>query len=174
MSDLKDKVRDVEIRKGLFSIKHKVAAFYTSKIKYQEAPQANAVDTLAEQVAAEHAEDYAKNMSKVGFENVRQTVLAYRHKITDFLLLPVAIGSLIIPPVAFLFLVVFGRAFFFKKDIGEHLVERAIVILAVVLAGLWGTIDILYGSITVVVAFDYLIGAFIGVMVYIYLARKTL
>jgi hypothetical protein len=175
MSDLKDKVRDVEIRKRLFGIKHKVAAFYSGKIKYQEQPpQANAVDTLAEQVAAEHAEDYAKNMSKVGFESVRQTVLAYRHKVTDYLLLPVAIGSLIIPPVAFLFLVVFGRAFFFKKDIGKHLVERAIVILAVVLAGLWGTIDILYGSITVVVAFDYLIGAFIGVMVYVYLARKAL
>jgi hypothetical protein len=174
MSDLKDKVRVVEIRKGLFGIKHKVAAFYTSKIKYQEQPpQASAVDTLAEQVAAEHADDYAKDMSKFGFENVRQTVLAYRHKVTDYLLLPVAIGSLIVPPVAFLFLVVFGRAFFFKKNIGKHIVERVIVILAVVMAGAWGTVDILFGRITVVVAFDYLIGAFIGVVVYLYLAWKA-
>jgi hypothetical protein len=174
MSDLKDKVRDVEIKKGLFSIKRKVAAFYTGKIKYQEQPQANAVDTMAEQVAAEHADDYAKDMSAVGFETVRQTVLAYRHKVTDYLLLPVAIGSLIIPPAAFLFLVVFGRAFFFKKDVGKHVVERIIVILAVVMAGLWGTIDILFGQITVVIAFDYLIGAFIGVVVFVYLARKAI
>jgi hypothetical protein len=175
MSDLKDKVRDVEIRKGLYSVKNKVADFYTSKIKYQEQPsQASAVDTMAEQVAAEHADDYTKDMNKVGFENVRQAVLAYRHKVTDYLLLPVAIGSLIVPPVAFLFLVVFGRAFFFKKDVGKHVVERIIVILAVVMAGLWGTVDILFGQITVVIAFDYLIGAFIGVLVFIYLARKAI
>jgi hypothetical protein len=175
MSDLKDRLREVELKKGLYGIKGKVAAFYTSKIKYQEQPEeAKAVDSIAEAVAVEHAKDYADNVGKIGFESVRETVLAYRHKLTDYLLLPVVLGSLIVPPVALLFLVVFGRAFFFKKEVGESIVERIIVIGAVVMAGLWATVDILFGQITVLVSFDYLIGALIGVIVFIYLARKAI
>jgi hypothetical protein len=175
MSDLKDRLREVELKKGLHGIKGKVAAFYTSKIKYQDQPEeAKAVDTMAEAVAVEHAKDYADDVGKIGFESVRKTVLAYRHKLTDYLLLPVVLGSLIVPPVALLFLVVFGRAFLFKKEVGESIVERIIVIGAVVMAGLWATIDILFGQITVLVSFDYLIGALIGVIVFIYLARKAI
>jgi hypothetical protein len=177
LSDLKDKVRDVEIKKGLNSIKHKVATFYSSKIKYQEQVEdTKTVDAIAEEVAAEHAKDYAENMDKKGFVSVRETVLAYRHKLTDYLLLPVVLGSLIVPPVAFLFLVVFGRAFFFKKDVGKSILERVIVIGAVVMAGAWATVDIYFGltqGISVLVSFDYRIGAFIGVIVFIYLARKA-
>jgi hypothetical protein len=175
MSDLKDRVREVELKKGLHSIKGKVVAFYTSKMKYQERPEeSKAVDTAAEAVVAEHAKDYADNVSKIGFESVRETVLAYRHKLTDYLLLPVVLGSLIVPPVALLFLVVFGRAFFFKKEVGKSIVERIIVIGAVVMAGLWATVDIIFGQITVLVSFDYLIGTLIGVIFFIYLARKSI
>jgi hypothetical protein len=175
MSDLKDRLREVEVKKGLHSIKGKVAAFYTSRIKYQEQPEeAKAVDTIAEAVAVEHAKDYADTVGKIGFESVRETVLAYRHKVTDYLLLPVVLGSLIVPPIALLFLVVFGRAFFYKKEVGQSIVERIIVIGAVVMAGLWATVDILFGQITVLVSFDYLIGALIGVIFFIYLARKAI
>jgi ABC-type enterochelin transport system permease subunit len=72
--------------------------------------------------------------------------------------------------------VVFGRAFFFKKDVGKSILERVIVIGAVVMAGAWATVDIYFGltqGISVLVSFDYLIGAFIGVIVFIYLARKA-
>jgi hypothetical protein len=42
------------------------------------------------------------------------------------------------------------------------------------MAGLWATVDILFGQITVLVSFDYLIGALIGVIFFIYLARKAI
>lgn len=122
----------------------------------------------------EHAGEYADTLNKIGFESVRETVLAYRHMVTDYLLLPVVLGSLVVPPVALLFLVVFGRAFFFKKEVGRSLLERIIVVGAVMMAGAWASVDIIFGQITVLVSFDYLIGAFIGVIVFLYLARRAI
>ncbi len=175
--DLRAKLREVEIRKGLTGIKTKVANFYSSRIKReQEEPgEEKAVDAIAEEYAFGHAQDYAEALDKIGFERVRETVLAYRHMITDDLLLPVALGSLILPPVALLFFAVWIRAFLLKKEVGQTLLERIIVIAAVVMAGLYASAEIILGQqITVIVSFDYLIGAFIGCIIFVYLARKAI
>ncbi|WXG43679.1 MAG: hypothetical protein WED04_06505 [Promethearchaeati archaeon SRVP18_Atabeyarchaeia-1] len=176
MSDLSDKLKEGEVRRGLNSLKDRIEGFYNSKIKReQEQPEEQkAVDKVAEAVALEHAGEYADTLNKIGFESVRETVLAYRHMVTDYLLLPVVLGSLVVPPVALLFLVVFGRAFFFKKEVGRSLLERIIVVGAVMMAGAWASVDIIFGQITVLVSFDYLIGAFIGVIVFLYLARRAI
>jgi hypothetical protein len=176
MSDLRDRVRELEMKKGLNDLKHRIAGFYNGKIRreQEEPEEKKEIDTIAETAAVEHAKEYEDTLDKSGFESVRETVLAYRHKVTDYLLLPVVLGSLIIPPIALLFLVVFFRAFFFRKEVGESLLERTIVVGAVVMAALWATIDIIYGGITVLISFDYLIGAFIGCIVFVYLARKAI
>jgi hypothetical protein len=177
LSELRDRLKEVEVRKGLSNLSNKITGLYSTKAKKEEekpAPEA-AVETYAEAFAFDHAQDYAQELDKIGFEKVRETVLAYRHGITDDLLLPVALGSLIVPPVAFLFLVIFVKAFLLRREVGRGILERLIIVAAVLLTGLYASAEIiLFPRVDLFISFDYLIGTVIGVIVFIYLARKAL
>lgn len=177
LSELRDRLKEVEVRKGLSNLSDKITNIYSTKVKKEEekpAPAA-AVETYAEAFAFDHAQDYAEELDKIGFEKVRETVLAYRHGITDDLLLPVALGSLIVPPVAFLFLVIFIKAFILRREVGRGILERLIIVTAVLMTGLYASAEIIFApSIELLISFDYLIGTVIGVIVFVYLARKAL
>jgi hypothetical protein len=180
LSELRDRLKEVEVRKGLSNLSNKITSLYSQRAKKEEEKPAveGAVETYAEAFAFDHAQDYAQELDKIGFEKVRETVLAYRHGITDDLLLPVALGSLIVPPVAFLFLVIFAKAFLLRREVGRGILERLIIVTAVLLTGLYASVEIIFAStireLITLISFDYLIGTVIGVIVFIYLARKAL
>jgi hypothetical protein len=180
LSELRDRFKEGEVRKGLSNLANKITGLYSSKVKKEEVkPAADAaIETYAEAFAFDHAQDYAEELDKIGFEKVRETVLAYRHSITDDLLLPVALGSLIVPPVALLFLVIFVKAFILRREVGRSILEKLIIVAAVLMTGLYASVEIIFAffapSAELLISFDYLIGSVIGVIVFIYLARKAL
>jgi len=70
---------------------------------------------------------WLQNTRKMEHEKVRETILAYRYGNRDNLLVPFALGSLIVPPIAFVFFVFWIRAFILRREIGKTLLERLIV-----------------------------------------------
>jgi hypothetical protein len=183
LAELRDKLRELEIKKSLYSVKNRILRLYKRKAKKEaKAEIAPSVEEYAETYSASHAQDVAAEYEKIGYEKVRETILTYRFKIRDDLLLPFALGSLILPPIAFVFFTIWARAFLLRKEVGQTLAERLIVFAGVLLAGLYasGSIILMYlypvqeHSLLVALNGTYLLGTFIGCTIFIYLARKAL
>jgi hypothetical protein len=184
LAQLRDKLREVEVKKGLYDVKKRILKLYETKVRKKEAgaEEASNVEQYAEAYSATHAQDMAAEYEKMGYEKVRETILAYRYRIRDDLLLPFALGSLIVPPIAFVFFVFWIRAFILRREVGQTLLERLIVFGGVLLAGLYATGEVILmflypvqqHSLLVALTGTYLIGALIGVVIFIYLARRTI
>jgi len=184
LAEIRDRLREVEIKKSLYDVKNRIVKLYQRKVKKEEAGTEVApnVDEYAETYSATHAQDLATEYERMGYEKVRETILAYRYRIRDDLLLPFALGSLIVPPIAFVFFVFWIRAFLLRKEVGQTLLERLIVFGGVLLAGLYASGEVILmflypveqHSLLVALTGTYLVGAFIGCVIFIYLARKAL
>jgi hypothetical protein len=184
LAELRDRLREVEIKKSLYDVKKRIIRLYETKVRKKETEieVAKGVEDYAESYSATHAADLAKEYESIGYEKVRQTILAYRYRIRDDLLLPFALGSLIVPPIAFVFFVFWIRAFILRREVGQTLLERLIVFGGVLLAGLYASGEVILmmfypvqeHSLLVALTGTYLVGAVIGCAIFIYLARKAL
>nr|MDO8134724.1 hypothetical protein [Candidatus Njordarchaeum guaymaensis] len=183
LAELRDRLREVEIKKSLYDVKNRILKLCQRKVKKElAAEEAPRVEDYAEAYSASHAQDLAVEYEKMTYEKVRETILAYRYRIRDDLLLPFALGSLIIPPIAFVFFVFWIRAFILRREVGRTLAERLIVLGGVLLAGLYASGEVILmaiypveqHSLLVALTGTYLAGAFIGCVIFICLVRKGL
>jgi hypothetical protein len=101
---------------------------------------------------------------------------AWRGYIGTALLVPFALGSLVLPPIAFLFIVLCIKAFVQGRGARYDLLDRSILAVVTIAAGVFASIQIYVslGSLQVILEAGYLMGTIVGYITFLYLARKTL
>ncbi len=92
------------------------------------------------------------------------------------LLLPFALGSLAVPPIAFLFIVLLIKGSIRGSSVGYGFLDRGILVAVMIAAGVLASIQIYasLGSLQLMLGIGYLIGTLIGYITFLYFARTTL
>jgi hypothetical protein len=124
-----------------------------------------------EKVQKQYAEAY-----RIEVERMRERLNAHRGKMGTALLLPFALGSLAVPPIAFLFMMLLIKGSIRGRSAGYGFLDRGILVAVMIAAGVLASIQIYMslGSLQLMLGIGYLIGALIGYITFLYFARKTL
>jgi hypothetical protein len=158
------------ISRGEFSVTARRSDFETSESKTKKLGR-NVKKLYHEKIRKQYAEAY-----RIEVVRMRERLNAWRGYIGTALLLPFALGSLVLPPVAFLFIVLCIKASVQGRGARYDLLDRSILAVVTIAAGVFATIQVYMslGSLQLVLDGGYLIGTIMGYTTFLYLATTTL
>jgi hypothetical protein len=158
------------ISRGEFSVTARRSDFETSEGKTKKLGR-KVKKLYHEKIRKQYAEAY-----RIEVVRMRERMNAWRGYIGTALLVPFALGSLVLPPIAFLFIVLCIKAFVQGRGARYDLLDRSILAVVTIAAGVFASIQIYVslGSLQVILEAGYLMGTIVGYITFLYLARKTL
>jgi hypothetical protein len=158
------------ISRGEFNIIVKRSDFKTSEGRIRKLGR-KVKKLYHEKIRKQYAEAY-----RIEVERIRQRLNAHRAEMGTALLLPFALGSLAVPPIAFLFVVLLIKGSIRVSSAGYGFLDRSILVAVMIAAGVLASIQtfVSLGSLQLMLDISYLIGTLIGYITFIYFARTTL